>query len=61
MSSISKVGDNFIATWFYRESKDDYSVYTNVAMSSYSAKFYELYLKATLFSLLRGYLTRMSD
>ena len=34
MSSISKVGDNFIATWFYRESKDDYSVYTNVAMSS---------------------------
>ncbi len=48
MSSISKVGDNFIATWFYRESKDDYSVYTNVAMSSYSAKFYELYLKATL-------------
>lgn len=48
MSSISKVGDNFIANWFYRESKDDYSVYTNVAMSSYSAKFYELYLKATL-------------
>lgn len=48
MSSISKVGDNFIATWFYRESKDDYSVYPNVAMSSYSAKFYELYLKATL-------------
>lgn len=39
MSSIFKVGDNFIATWFYRESKDDYSVYTNVAMSSFRRNF----------------------
>ncbi len=39
MSNIdSKVGDNFIATWFYREDKDDCSAYPNVAMSSCSAE-----------------------
>ena len=49
MSNIdSKVGDNFIATWFYREDKDDCSAYPNVAMSSCSAKFYELYLKSAI-------------